>query len=192
MVAAAVDREAAADVLNQRPADVVGAVAGGVGARHHARQRDVVARARQRVDDVRAQHLLLGQRMRVDDRRLAGDRDRLFQRPDAQLGVHRHGRRAAEHHAITLERVESGQREGDGVRARPQIDDLVPTVAVGDHGPDLLDQHRAGGFDGHAGEHGPRGVLDGPGDRRLCKSDRRNEQEQRSREGAELPECPHT
>ena len=130
--------------------------------------------------------------MRIDNRCLAGDGNRFFQRADAQVGVNGVRGRAGQHDAIAFERVEPGQRERDGVRARTQIDDLIATVDVRHHRPGFLDQHWAGSFDRHAGEHGPRCVFDGSRDRRLRQSDGRNKQHERSRKGAELPQYPHS
>ena len=54
--------------------------------------------------------------------------------------------------------LKPGQREGHGIGAGPQIDDVVAALAVGDDGPDLFDQRRAGGFHRHAGQHRARRV----------------------------------
>jgi hypothetical protein len=49
----------------------------------------------------------------------------------------------------------SGEREGDGVGARTQIDDPVLSAAIGDHHAHLLDEGRARRFYGDAGQQGP-------------------------------------
>ena len=149
------DGEAAADVLDQRPADVVGAIAGALVPDTMRRQRDVVARARQRIDHVGAQHLLFGQRCVSTTGASPVTVIVSSSEPTRRSASTVFAAAAGEKHAITLERVEPGQRERDGVCARTQIDDLIATVAVGDHRPDLLDEHWAGRFDRHAGQHRP-------------------------------------
>ncbi len=46
-----------------------------------------------------------------------------------------------------------GRVNGDAIRARLQIQELIPAIAVGHRGADLFDQHRAAGFDRDAGQH---------------------------------------
>ena len=70
--------------------------------------------------------------------------------------------RAGQLDAFALDGAEAGQRERHGVGARPQIDDAVLAGAVGDGGADFLDQHRAGRFDGDAGQHGAGASLTTP------------------------------
>ena len=52
----------------------------------------------------------------------------------------------------------------------------VPSV---DRGADLLDQRRAGRFDGHAGQHGAGRVPDDAGNRSLCIRCRRHQEKRR-------------
>ena len=49
-----------------------------------------------RRDDVVVEHRLTAHALHVDDRRFAGDRDRLLERADPEIGVHRGGERAGE------------------------------------------------------------------------------------------------
>ena len=51
-----------------------------------------------------------------------------------------------------LKRLKPARREGDRVGARPQIDDVVAALAVGDDDADLLDERRTGGFHRDAGQ----------------------------------------
>ena len=59
----------------------------------------------------------------VDDRRLAGDRDRLFERADAQVGVDRGDEVAAQLDALAFDGAETGQRKRHRIGAGPKIDD---------------------------------------------------------------------
>ena len=61
--------------------------------------------------------------LHVDDRRLAGDRDRLGDVADPQVGVHRGDERAGQLDAFAPDGVEPRQRERHRVGARPQVDD---------------------------------------------------------------------
>ena len=84
------------------------------------------------------------------------------------------------------------QREGDDVSAGAEIDELVAAVGVGDRGPDFLDQHRAGGFDGDAGQTAPEVSLTVPvidACARAIEGMSRNNAPTRA---PSLPECPHT
>ncbi len=49
---------------------------------------------------------------------------------------------------------------------RRSVEPVLPG-AVGHGGPDLFDEGRTGGLDGHAGEHGPGRVAHDAGNRRL-------------------------
>ena len=60
--------------------------------------------------------------------------------------------------------LKPGEREGDDVRAGPQVDDVVPALAVRHDGSHFLDQRRTGGFHGDARQHGAGRVSDHAGD----------------------------
>ena len=135
--------------------------------RHELEERAVRARGRQGRDDVAVHRRLATDALHVHDRRFAGDRDRLLEAADAQVGVDGAGERSRQLDAFAPDGVEAGQRERDRVRAGSKIDDAVLAGAVGDGRPDLLDQCRAGGFDSDAGQHCARRVLDDAGDRGL-------------------------
>ena len=110
------------------------AVRGHVGLLHRARAADVGqaqvdagdeladrlnhAAARQVVDRVAIEDLGVHGRRRVDDRRLAGDRDRLGQLADAQVGVDGRRELGREDDALAPDGLEARQREGDDVGAR--------------------------------------------------------------------------
>ena len=161
-------------------------------ARHERTNRLDVSRAGNRVDEV-ARHDLLSRRvLDVDHRRLARHRHRLLERADPEVGVDRHGGVGGNDDAVALERAEPGQREGDLVGARPQIDDGVPAVAVGHHAARLLDENGTGRFHGDAGQDRSRRVLHEPGDCALRRGDRGQEREQReSGTGACDGDSPH-
>ena len=59
-----------------------------------------------------------------------------------------------------LKLLKPGQAEGERVGARPQIEEAVQPLVVGDRGPDPFDERLAGGLDGDAREHPSRGVPD--------------------------------
>jgi len=136
-----------------RSSDVlVGQVA--LGRRRDERDVDAgILTHRQRPDGFTREHLLLLNPLHVDDRRFAGDRDGLLQPTDGQVAVDR--RREARHqlNAIATERAEPGQRKGDRILTRPEIDNPEPPVAVGRCQPHFFDQRRARRFDRDAGEH---------------------------------------
>ena len=147
-----------ADLLHHlRPADVR---PGQAHALREVADRLRVARRRQRVDGVACDDLGPRRALHVDDRRFAGDGDRLFERADRELAVDRDVGRRLDLDPLLHEGREAGQRHGDGVDARPQIDDVVPAGAVGDRDARPLDQRRAGGFHGDARQDAARVVGD--------------------------------
>ncbi len=137
----------------------------------------VRARGRNRADHVVVEDHLPPHVLDVDDGRLPGHGDGLGERADAQVGVDRRGEGPFKGDTLPLDGGESRQCERDHVLAGPQIDDAVLAVAVGRRGPHLFDQRRAGRFDRHSRQNGPRGVLDDAGDRRLRPGDRRKGQD---------------
>ena len=103
-----------------------------VDAGHEARAALHRARRRQHLEDFLVHDELILRALQVDDRRGARDGDRLFERADLEVGVHRRGEVALQHDAFAANGSEAGQREGDGVGARPQADDREAPRAVGD------------------------------------------------------------
>ncbi len=87
---------------------------------------------RDRVDRFAVQHLCVHRRRHVDHRRVAGDRDRLLEGADAQVGVQRHRELGRQRDALSPDRRESGQREGDDVGAGTEVGDEIPPFAIGD------------------------------------------------------------
>ena len=55
--------------------------------------------------------------------------------------------------------LKPGQREGDGVDARPEVDDLVRALAVGDDACGSFQSERGCGFDRDPGQNRARGIL---------------------------------
>ena len=95
----------------------------------HEQHDAVPALGGRRVRDELAAHDLLARGvLHVDDRRLAGDGDRLFERADLHVGVDRDRAGAGELDAFALDDAEAGQGERQRVGAGPQIDDLVLAV----------------------------------------------------------------
>ena len=117
--------------------------------------------------------------LNVHDRGFARDDDGFSELADFQLGVDRRCERTGQLDAFVLEGVEPRQRKRDGVGPRPQIFDPVLPGAVCDRRADFLDQRRAGGFYGDAGQHGAWRVFDGSRNHRLCQGGRRKENDPR-------------
>jgi hypothetical protein len=101
----------------------------------------------------------LCRRLQIDDRTLAGDRDRFFNGADAHLGVDRRGEACCHLHGLAPDLVEAGQRERHGVEARREIHNAIQARASGCCRPHPLDERRAGRFHGHAGKNGAGCIL---------------------------------
>ena len=134
-----------------------------------------VARCRQCIDGVALDDLRPRRALHVHDGRLAGDRDGLFEGADRQRAVDGHRRLRRNLDAFLDEGREAGQRHGDAVGARPQIDDGVAAGAVGDRDARTLDQRRAGGFHGDARQDAARVVRDFACQRALGEAGRRQQ-----------------
>ena len=108
--------------------------------------------------------------------------------PTLHVGRNGEDLRTGQLDAVTLDGDEAGQRERQGVGARPQIDDAVLARAIGDRGPDLLDQGRARCFNGDAGQHGAGRVSNGSREGRLgkygCREEQHNEERQTLEHGS--------
>jgi len=94
--------------------------------------------ARERVDEL-VETTLLPHVLNVDERRGAGDRDRLFERATRSSAFHRRGEAGGQVDAVALSVLESASRS-HRVGARPQVDDIEAAFAVGDRGAHLLDR----------------------------------------------------
>ena len=138
-------------------------------------EREGAAPGRDGVDDLAVHDALARGALHVDGRCFAGHGDRFLEGADAHLGVDRGDERAGQLDPFAPDDGEARQREGDAVDARPEIDDPILAGPVGHDGADLLDQRGAGGFDGHAGQHGTRGIAHDTRDRRLAVHDGGNE-----------------
>ena len=108
---------------------------------------------------------------------LAGDRDGLFERADAHVGVDREDGRARQLHTIAFECRETREREGHRVGPGSQVGDGIPPVGIGGRCSDLLDQDRARRFDGDTRQHRTRAVLNQPRQRRLREGHGRSERQ---------------
>ena len=99
------------------------------GARQHRNQSRQPARPGQRLQRLGRVLRLRARAARVDQRRFARHGNRFFDRAELQLGVHGGREFRPQLDARASERVEAGQREGDRVRARSQIDDPIYALA---------------------------------------------------------------
>ena len=128
-------------------------------ARNNLRQAGETAGGRQRFQRLARELRLLPRALDVDERRFARDRDGFFQRADGHAHVHRRGEVRRQRQAVVPERAEARQRERHRVIAGTQVHQTVEPLAVSEGDTDLLDQRRAGGFDGDAGQHRTGGVT---------------------------------
>jgi hypothetical protein len=78
----------------------------------------------------------------VHDPRLAQDRDGFVDVADLEQNVHRRGEIALQDDAGAADRLEAGDREGDVIGARAEIDDALLAGAVGDGAAHALDLDR--------------------------------------------------
>ncbi len=136
--------------------------------RQHADRHDI-AGDRQRIDDVAGDDLRTRRLLDVDLGRLARNGNRLFERTDFQIGVDRDDDFRRHVDAVTDDRAEAGQGEGELVGARPQRFNTIAALIVGDRRPDFFDDCRARGLDGDAGKNAAGFVANLADDLRLCK-----------------------
>ena len=129
--------------------DVASAEALANAGNQHA-HREGRARARDCRDHLLVYDHLTRCRLHVDGRRFTDNGDGFLEGADLQIDAQRRGGGAGELHPFALDACEPGERERDGVLARPQVDDLIPAVAVSDGTADFFDEHRARGFNRHA------------------------------------------
>ena len=134
-----------------------------VPAAHVGQTRESGSQGDQVVDVLRAhgqrrQHLVGHERLpahvlHVDDGGRPGDGDRLFDPADRHGRVDVRRESGGQLDPLPDDRAEAGQRERDRVDAGPQVDDGVEALTVGDGDPLALDEGRARGGDGDAGQH---------------------------------------
>ena len=87
--------------------------------------------------------------------------------------------------SLALERTETRQREGHGVRTRPQVEQLVVALVIRDHDANFFDQRRTGRLNCDTREHCTCRVLYNTGDasaggvlrRRIRRTTREQEQQ---------------
>ena len=91
-----------------------------------------VSRRGDRRDHIPVDDGLHARALDVNDRRFAGDGDRLFERADSQLDVDRGDEVATQLDALAFDGVEAGQRERHGIGAGTKIDDAILTGVVAD------------------------------------------------------------
>ena len=217
LVEVVLDGAVAFDAVDAHPVHLdgvvatVGAVHGHVGllhpgsaadirrAEHHAVQRRAdapdVSPGRHGFEQLVAEHLLLDRALDVDDRRLAGDGDALFERANPHLDVDGGGEVGGELDALAAHGVEAGERESHHVHARPQIDDPVLPAPVSCRGSGLLDQGGAADFDQDAGHERTACIADRSGDDALCGGRTRQEDNHRRECGCSTEPhgpIPHT
>ena len=112
--------------------------------RHHPRdedrQVDEAAPGRNGRDDVGGDRALLFRALDVDERRFAGDRDRLGDVANPEVGVHRGHERPGQLDAFPLDGIEPGQRKRHGVGAGTKVHDLVLPGRVGHNRPNAFDR----------------------------------------------------
>jgi hypothetical protein len=95
----------------------------------------------------------------VDDRRFARHGDGFLERADGELCVQRRGEFSRQVQSLALQRAEPGQREVDGVDARPQIDHFVDALCIRHRRAHALDERRTRGFNGDSRQHAARGIA---------------------------------
>ena len=200
-VEVALHRAVHVDAVHQQPVDLhrrlrsAGAVRRHVGLLHRLRAADVrlvqadagdqLPHALNRaaggngIERLAREHLRLRRTLHVDDRRGAGDGQRLFEAADLQLGVHGHGEVGGQLESLALHRREALQREGEDVGAGTQIHQAVASGLVGDDGARFFNQSGAGGFDCHTRQDSSGRVSDDTGERALCVGRRRPESTER-------------
>ena len=161
----------------RRDLNVRRAAAGGDDAGNQQRRGGPRTRGRDGRHQLIADRGLTSDALRVDDGRLAADRDGFRDAAHLQVGVDRRVETAGQLDVLAPDRAEPGQRERHRILARQQVDDAVLPRAVSDSRARLFDEHRARGFHGDAGQHGAGGVLDHAADRRLRISRRREDDE---------------
>src|SRR5436309_12984129 len=92
-----------------------------VDARNQDAYRSPQSRIRQRIEDLAIEHAFLLRALHVDDRRLAGDLDRLFDPAHAHVGVNAGGEAAGQLDLVSLYGRETDEREPHGIDAGPEI-----------------------------------------------------------------------
>ena len=142
--------------------------------------RDGLRPDRDVVDDVAREHSLLNHILGIHRRALSGHGHGFLDGPHAHLGIDRCRERRRQLDALSAHRAKARQGKGHRVDARPQVDDLIEALAVGDHGANLFDQGRAGRFDRDAGQYRARRVFHHTRDAALGERGCGNQQAQKN------------
>ena len=121
LIGAAARALSAARHLVLRAADVLADRAGNRHARNQRCQVLVAAAGRNRIDDLVTEHALLCRVLHVHDGRLTAHHHGFRNLPDTHVDADRRGERPLQLDAVAPDRRETAQREGDGIRAGPQI-----------------------------------------------------------------------
>ena len=133
--------------------------------------------ARNRVEQVAAEHLRVDRTLDVHDGRLARHGQGLLQPAKPEVGVDGRGEARRQLESVPPERLEAGEREGDDVDAGTQVHDLVLARGVGDDRSRSFDEDVARRLHGHTRQDGAGRVLDDAGDgalRARCRGQHRD------------------
>ena len=129
--------------------------------------------------------------LQVHRGRFAGDGDEIGNVADRELAVERAHERAGQFDVLEfLRRLNPCSENVTVYVPGQQFRDAVDAARVADRGSDLLNQYRAGGFDGHTGQHAARRVAHDAGDGRSSLGERRPGQREHERDCPEY--CLHS
>ncbi len=121
-----------------------------VGARDDILQHGEPAGARHRLQRFRLVLRLPPSAADVDQRRLPGHGNRLFDLTERHFRIHRGGELRPQLEAITHERAETGKSKSHSVVAGPQVNDEIHSLAVCHRDASPRDQRWARRFHGNA------------------------------------------
>src|SRR5437773_4125779 len=131
--------------------------------RHERSQAVILAARRDGTDHVVLQGFLGFRVLRIDDRRFAGDADRLLQAADTQLRIHVRNECTRKLNPLTGNRGEPRQSKRDAVSTGPQIDDAVPAGFIRHSRTDLFNQRWTSRLDRHTRQHSAGAIRDDTG-----------------------------
>ena len=163
-----------------RPARPAGDAAGIAVAAQPGNQRldaSGVPRRGDRRDHIPVDDGLHSRALDVNDRRFAGDCDRLFKRANSQLDADRGDEVATQLDALTFDGVETGQRERHGVGAGTKIDDAILTGVVADDRARAFNQDGTCRFNRNTRQYRAGRIPDDTGDSGLRERSRGQEQD---------------
>ena len=163
-----------------RPARPAGDAAGIAVAAHTWNQgldTRSVSRRGDRRDDIPVDNGLHSRALDVNDRRFAGDCDRLFEGADSQLDADGGDEITTQRDALTFDGVETGQRERQGVGAGTKIDDAILTCVVADDRARAFNQDGTCRFNSDTRQHRAGRIPDDTGDSGLREGSRGEKQD---------------